>query len=397
MSALDNTSDSSSCGQAESRRTQDRKNSSSLLTGAFQITGEQTNTSIVLPNLIMAGAPNGVITKVLRYPAPVPHPDVEVPRALHRVGYHGVPKALGFTTAELPDGEVVTTSIASELIPDAEDGFELACAFARNNKSFASHAEKLGETIAQLHNALAIAFPVTTMRNPADFVGHLHMRAENAFTLVPELAGFRGQIAAQYDSLRDSAFCESFASSTQNDAMDVRELSVQRIHGDLHLGQTLFQTGYSTNRSEESTESFPVILRDVRSEEGVETQKDGQWFVLDFEGEPLRPADERSKPDFPERDVAGMVRSFSYAAAVVAAALDSATHAQNVGRAWEHEAAASFLKGYQKQRPIDNIVLAALTLDKALYEAVYEHQHRPTWLHIPIAAIAELLGKNRVS
>jgi len=346
------------------------------LLGAHQLKGEQTNTSLVLPNLVMAGAPNGVITKVLRYPAPVPHPDVEVPEALHRVGYFGVPRVLGFTTAEIPSEGLVTTSITSELIPDAADGFELACDYARQNKSFTAQAKQLGATIAELHNALAQAFPISTMVDYDAFIDKLQSRAQEAINAVPALAKFTDKITHRYTQLRlrDSALC-GHSSLPQNDECGAPRQ--QRIHGDMHLGQTLYCNASNAN---------DVILRPRPA--GTASSQKGKWFVLDFEGEPLRPAGERSAPDFPERDVAGMVRSFAYAQAV---------GAQNDDLGWAEEAAASFINGYQKHRPIDPELLNALVLDKALYEAIYEHRHRPAWLPIPIAAITQILGENPVS
>ena len=307
-------------------------NANDPLLGAQVLVGEQTNRSVLLPNLIMPDAPNGVIIKVLRYPAPVPHPDVEVPVALRQVGYFGVPKVLGFTTALLPDGDTITTSITSELIVNAVDGFKLACEYANRDESFAFPAQQLGATIAELHRALVSAFPESNNENIRELTAILRDRAETAVTEVPELVEFRDAILDEYDKL-----------TWQGD--------LQRVHGDLHLGQTLLSS------------------------------TDGQWYVLDFEGEPLRPAEDRARPDFPERDVAGMVRSFAYAQAVGGGSEN-----------WATEAVQAFQKGYAKHRALNENLLNALVLDKALYEAVYEKRHRPDWLHIPSAAITQMLG-----
>jgi len=306
------------------------------LSGAKALTGEQTNSSILFPNLVMPDALDGVILKVLRYPAPVPHPDVEVPQALHRVGFTAVPKALGFTTAEIPELGLVTTSITSQLIPDADDGFELACAYTKRNESFITQAERLGENIAELHNALALAFPETAELDLTEFRTALRERAETAIAEIPQLSQYRDAIFNSYNNL-----------ATQSE--------LQRIHGDLHLGQILYQP------------------------------KTDKWYVLDFEGEPLRPAAARAKPDFAERDVAGMMRSFAYAAAVGGTSDPT----------WANKAAQAFIDGYRRHREIDSIVLNALILDKALYEAVYENRHRQSWLPIPLAAITQMMNSVR--
>ncbi|RMI03308.1 aminoglycoside phosphotransferase, partial [Cellulomonas triticagri] len=128
----------------------------------------------------------------------------------------------------------------------------------------------------------------------------------------------------------------------------------QRVHGDLHLGQVL--------------------------------RGDGTWFVLDFEGEPLVPVAQRTRPDLALRDAAGMLRSFDYAAAVGGAPA-----------AWTEVARTAFLQGYSAETPdLDPgaraHLLRVLELDKALYEAVYEARNRPSWLPIPLRAVERLVG-----
>jgi maltokinase len=122
--------------------------------------------------------------------------------------------------------------------------------------------------------------------------------------------------------------------------------------------------------------------------------------VLDFEGEPQRPVSERVAPDLPLRDVAGMLRSLDYAAAV----------GQTTDPHWAGHAQLSFLEGYRQAgtepgRPggisaaggeLDvataELLLRALTVDKALYEVVYEFRHRPAWMHIPLTAVERVLS-----
>jgi predicted trehalose synthase len=132
---------------------------------------------------------------------------------------------------------------------------------------------------------------------------------------------------------------------------------LQRVHGDLHLGQVLGMPG-------------------------------GDWVIIDFEGEPMRPLSERTRPDVALRDVAGMLRSFDYASAAGAEAQDAG---------WAQACRNAFIDGYVERSGHDvtehSALVDALELDKALYEAVYEARNRPTWLPIPVAAIHRIVQR----
>jgi maltokinase len=144
-------------------------------------------------------------------------------------------------------------------------------------------------------------------------------------------------------------------------------VTVQRIHGDLHLGQT---------------------LRTVRG-----------WKIIDFEGEPAKPLKERQLPDSPWRDVAGMLRSFDYAAEGslrdrIDGAGDLDDRAAQDTREWANRNVEAFLHGYDQVcvEDLDESLLTAYAVDKAVYEAVYEARNRPAWLPIPLAALRRLAG-----
>jgi maltose alpha-D-glucosyltransferase/alpha-amylase len=146
-----------------------------------------------------------------------------------------------------------------------------------------------------------------------------------------------------------------------------------RIHGDYHLGQVL--------------------------------RSKGDFVILDFEGEPARPLAERRAKHSPLKDVAGMVRSFSYAAFVALTQYTSRrpedfAQLESWARRWETSVSSEFLRAYRDaigDSPIVptedeafNSILHIYILDKALYELVYELNNRPTWIRIPLHGILSL-------
>jgi len=171
-------------------------------------------------------------------------------------------------------------------------------------------------------------------------------RLDRAAAEVPDLADYAGLLRVAFDDL----------------ATFDGEVTVQRVHGDFHLGQ---------------------VLRAL----------DG-WKLLDFEGEPARPLEERRSPDSPVKDVAGMLRSFDYAARHLL--LDYRADAQREYRAteWAERNRSAFCDGYAaasgRDPRADGVLLRAFEIDKAVYEVLYEARNRPTWLAIPMSAIRRL-------
>ena len=140
---------------------------------------------------------------------------------------------------------------------------------------------------------------------------------------------------------------------------------VQRVHGDLHLGQVL--------------------------------RGNGRWVLLDFEGEPSAPPAERARPDSPLRDVAGMLRSLDYVAGHHRlTATYWSVEDERRSRHWVHDAQRAFLAGYASESGVDlrgrGRRAAAYQLDKALYEVRYEAANRPDWLPVPLRAVRGLVG-----
>jgi maltose alpha-D-glucosyltransferase/alpha-amylase len=161
----------------------------------------------------------------------------------------------------------------------------------------------------------------------------------------------------------------------QTAAMPDGTLAKTRVHGDYHLGQILWA--------------------------------EGDFYILDFEGEPARPLEDRRRKESPLKDVAGMLRSFSYAA-YAALFAHSAGRAEELARlepwaaAWQRWTGAAFVTSYLSAAgaaafvPPDPVQRAALLdlflIDKALYEMNYELNNRPDWTRIPLRGLAELLG-----
>jgi predicted trehalose synthase len=124
----------------------------------------------------------------------------------------------------------------------------------------------------------------------------------------------------------------------------------------------------------------------------------GRWHIVDFEGEPARSLVERRRKQIPLRDVAGMLRSFSYAVATLAA------DGTEVGDDREQQLRDEFLDGYRTTAEPSGILapsgasqarlLQFFELEKAIYELRYELDHRPDWLHVPIAGIAHVLAQD---
>ena len=305
------------------------------------------------------------ILKLLRRPFAGQHPDLEVPAALARNGSNLVAAPLGWI--EMPgDGdagagssiatrESVVLGILSVYFPHSTDAWSLATASLREPEpDFAVQARELGETTARMHAELAEAFGTSVLspRAVADLTDGMNKELSNAIMVVPELRDHERAVRSCYAAL----------------AAPDTEVTVQRIHGDYHLAQVL------------GTEGDPSL-------------RPRRWVVLDFEGEPSAPLAHRRAYRPALRDVAGMLRSFDYAARHEVLRRADGLPEERIAADWVERCEDAFCAGYGdvaggEPRRSDPL-LRALTLQKAVYEAVYEARHRPEWLPIPLAAIAE--------
>ena len=309
------------------------------------LSGEQSNTSIIFEG--DDGAP--VICKIFRVLAGGENPDVVVQLALAEAGSSHVPAPLGALHGRWPDPAGGTQeghlAFAQEFLPGVEDAWRVAVRAARDGAPFTREAAGLGAAVASVHRGLASAFPThaSTAASSTALRETWERRARAAVQEVPELDRYVEAVTA--------AYARAGAASWPRQ---------QRIHGDLHLGQVLDAPGRG-------------------------------WVLLDFEGEPLRPLAERTAPDLALRDVAGMLRSLDYAAGAALREYDA-----RVPEDWVPAARTAFLDGYAREAGADPReqaeLLAALEIDKALYEAVYETRHRPAWREIPLDALARLLA-----
>lgn len=310
-------------------------------------TGEQSNTSLVLDERY--------ILKLFRQVHPGPNPDVEVTERLGKVGYGGVPVPVAVWRRNQTDLAVVRRYERSR-----GDGWDLATSSLREmfnlrrpprdcKLDFAREARLLGENVARLHVALAEAFGAELADGDA---WATDMSAQLSRVSADRLPTDR--IAAIYSRLRE--------------ADDLG--AAIRIHGDLHLAQ---------------------VLRLQRN-----------WMVLDFEGEPARPLDERRRKSSPLRDVAGMTRSFQYAAAMALRNHEEPDRELKVlADAWTVRNVNTFLAGYAdvdaahrllpRARASRDALLSVFELDKAVYEVAYELAHRPDLADLPIRAVERLL------
>ncbi|MQA85978.1 MAG: aminoglycoside phosphotransferase [Streptosporangiales bacterium] len=320
----------------------------SLVIGA-----EQSNTSWVYGE--------EYICKLFRRLAPGPNPDLEITVALTRTGSAHAAPACGWIQMPL-DGVATTLAMLQVYLRTASDGWSLAATSVRDlyaeadlhahevGGDFAAESERLGAATAEVHRDLATTFP-TEKISPAglaELAEGMHQRLEAVCKAVPELADYADPLGAAFDAVA---------------GLD-EWIAVQRVHGDYHLGQV------------------------VRTEHG--------WVLLDFEGEPARPLDERRALASPLRDVAGMLRSYEYAARHLLDGHPREPQLEHRAREWADRNRDAFCAGYAGVGTLDprahGVLLRAFEYDKAVYEVMYEARHRPSWLRIPLDSIASRLG-----
>ncbi|MGO1592789.1 MAG: phosphotransferase, partial [Ancrocorticia sp.] len=321
----------------------------SPIVAAHKLTSEQSNTSVIYT----FADDTKLILKIFRVLAAGHNPDVELQEALDGTGT--VPGQYGsvnltWNHAELQQGEDrgrgrADVVVVQEFLEGSTDAWQvMAEQLTQTNGTLGQTEESiraLGALTRRFHTELANSFPVApaTDAGRATIAASWRAREEAALDLVPELRVHQGAIEAAYANALAQPWPD-----------------LQRIHGDYHLGQVLEVPGSG-------------------------------WRALDFEGEPLRPLAERTRLDLALRDVAGMLRSFDYAAG--SAELSGGD--PQVLHAWAAAASDAFLAGYGDLDSAQDGLLHALMIDKALYEISYEAAERPSWLSVPVNGVERIL------
>ena len=319
------------------------------------IAAEQSNSTMIVGSK--------AVLKLLRKLAPGIHPDAEMVRYLADHGFEAVPPVLG-TVKRVEGGEETLVMIAQEFVYNQGDGWQwtlgslerLSTDTDWTFSNYSNFATNLGRRLAQMHEVLARETDDAAFSpEPLDEEGAeaLAERIGNELDRAIARLGDAHDLAGKAPALKQriAAVAKSAIGTPRT-----------RIHGDLHLGQVL------------------VTGSDV--------------MIIDFEGEPTRPLAERRGKDIPLRDVAGIVRSFDYAAAVAERSRPAAAHtwetrAEEGAEAFRTRAIDAFLEGYGFATDGERDPLLDLfILEKAAYEVSYEAANRPDWIEVPAMGLA---------
>ncbi|HJR49733.1 MAG TPA: putative maltokinase, partial [Gemmatimonadales bacterium] len=376
---------------------------------AALLRGEQSNTSVNLGDRLLF--------KLFRKAEPGLNPDLELGRYLtERTAFRRVPLLAGGLELRLRNQEPITVGVVHQFVPSEGDAWtftlnalnrfleravvsatppseaelipvtlpELArldppAILEEMAGGYLPQARLLGHRTAEFHLALA-SHPEDPAFAPEPFTGHyrrsiyqsLRVNARTTFDLL------RRRLSALPESVREDARAVLALEEPllrQARAVIDRKIPMARfrIHGDYHLGQVLY------------------------------TGKD--FVIVDLEGEPSRSISERRFKRSPLRDVAGMIRSFEYAAAY--AVRHGPVRTEDIpallpwSRLWQRWASASFLRGYfeasgdasylPKGADATSAMLDFYLLDKGIYELRYELNNRPDWVPIPLEGLRRLL------
>jgi maltose alpha-D-glucosyltransferase / alpha-amylase len=344
---------------------------------------EQTNSSLVVDRR--------VIIKLFRRVTLGIHPEPEMTRVLTKRGFIGTPALIGEVVRRYKSGESATLAVVESYLANQGDGAQwtneqlsriiddqAVAPTSHPHYAFESYwgfIDALGLRVGEMHAVLG---------EPSDDPAFAPEKVDQSSVAVAR-SGARAQLKAALKALLrtdDPERRRVLADLTQRRDHIMRLLSDllasglgsprTRIHGDLHLGQVL------------------VCSNDVA--------------IIDFEGEPIKPLDERRAKRSPMRDVAGMVRSFDYAASIIererrlAAGAPGQARAHELLCAFRAIAEERFLEAYGEGRgraldERERRVLEAFAIQKAAYEIVYESANRPDWVDIPLRGLAERIAR----
>ena len=315
---------------------------------------EQSNSSLVFDERLAL--------KLYRRIEAGTNPELEVLRFLTDRGFEHTAALEGYVAYEGRPLES-TLALLQEFVPSKGDGWKLALDALESGDSerLPLRARRLGEVTALLHNALGSdpSDPHFAPEEPSTealalLSASIDEEIEQVFTSLPDIPALE-QVRGRGEEVRDHLRLLTHIGNVGR---------IIRTHGDYHLGQALW------------------------------TDED-DWLVLDFEGEPARSVPERRRKRSPLRDVAGMLRSFAYAASAA-----KIQRGVDPPEGWEERCRTEFLDGY-----LDTIepgllpagrdqverLLTVFELEKAVYELRYELHNRPDWVEIPVAGILRML------
>ncbi len=374
--------------------------------------GEQSNSSAIVDDRF--------VVKVLRQVEPGPEPEIEMSRWLTQAGYAHTPPLLGTVEYRDPDGWRYTLAVLHRYIPNEGDAWRwtleflnrtLAAAVLAGNDAgafedglsgYLALARRMGQRLAELHAVFVHPWdagedgpPPAVQGGPAGVAADGKRALRELSAALDALARLPAEVLAP---ARDAvAFLRArratLASRVDEAARRAPGAMRLRVHGDLHLGQILV------------------------------SQADA--YLIDFEGEPLNAADQRRQAATIYKDLAGMLRSFDYAAAVArrdiavpnvtetppaappgpgqaeaAAGPPPAASPDELLATFRARAGEAFLAGYRDARSpelalddeTESLLLTIAQLEKAAYEVRYEAVHRPEWLPIPLNALVRIAG-----
>jgi trehalose synthase-fused probable maltokinase len=313
---------------------------------------QQSNSSVVFDDAL--------ILKVFRRVEAGINPELELLRFLTEAGFPNIAELAGWY-AYVGGQMEATLGIMQRFVPDAEDGWERALeAIAAGDEAFLDSLRRLGEVTGRMHTALgsdpaepSFCPEETSTESLGLLTATVDEEIERVFLSLPDDVPDLDLIRGRGEEVRERLRLLTNVGGTGR---------VIRVHGDFHLGQTLW---------------------------------DGNdWVILDFEGEPARSLPERRRKRSPLRDVAGMLGSFGYAASAAEVLRD--TQAPDD---WEERARDEFLEGYRATvdrslvpsgAAMDKL-LKVFELEKAVYELRYELNNRPDWVRIPVLGLARML------
>lgn len=358
------------------------------------LSAEQSNSSVVVGG--------SLVLKMIRRVSGGIHPELEMGAYLTAAGYTNISPLLGSVSRVDGNGTPHLLMIAQGYLNNQGDAWEwtqnnlerairdeMSMAHSEQSQRYdalgelADFAAMLGQRLGEMHVALAapgaqadFLARVSTKKDSQAWTKSISSQVERALSLLEQR---RGEFAEQ-----DQALVTELLDQRKTLLAHVEQLSkkatgglIMRVHGDLHLGQML------------------VVQGDA--------------YLIDFEGEPARPLEERRAKYSPYKDVGGVLRSFDYAAAMAirnvqsADASDEAALArQRVAKRYLAEARHAFITAYDlatKALPHQwqdaegaRAALDLFSLEKAAYEIAYEAENRPSWLAVPLHGLFGLLS-----